>query len=125
MTHIEQILKKDISKKNDGFDQISETAFDLIKGLLQKNPEKRIGKAIEEIKNHPFFEEIDWEKVYQKNSEIEWRPSESDLEEFQFFGEVSDVEEGLGLEGLDVLGEIASFSEELGKGGFLPEFSFY
>lgn len=41
----------------------SKEAIDLLQGLLQKKPEKRLGcsdRGIEEIKEHPFFEEIDW-----------------------------------------------------------------
>lgn len=37
--------------------------------LLQHNPSKRLGsgdKDAEEIKNHPFFSEIDWNHVYKK-----------------------------------------------------------
>jgi len=35
--------------------------------LLDRSPEKRIGvKDKAEIKNHPFFSGIDWEKVLKK-----------------------------------------------------------
>lgn len=41
----------------------SKDAVTLLTGLLQKRPEHRLGcgdKGIEEIKEHPFFEAIDW-----------------------------------------------------------------
>jgi hypothetical protein len=35
---------------------------DLLEGLLKNNPEERLGanRGIIEIKEHPFFSEIDW-----------------------------------------------------------------
>ena len=40
----------------------------ILKGLLQKNPNKRLGfkNGVREIKNHPFCYDIDWESIYQK-----------------------------------------------------------
>ena len=40
------------------------TAIDLIKLLLQKEPENR--PDVDQIKQHPFFHGLDWEKVYNK-----------------------------------------------------------
>ena len=48
---------------------VSENAKSLLKGLLQRDPKKRLGGGIrdaEEIKEHKFFEDIDWDKIYQK-----------------------------------------------------------
>jgi serine/threonine protein kinase len=40
---------------------ISESAYDLIMKLLNKNFKERLGAInIEDIKNHPFFEGINW-----------------------------------------------------------------
>lgn len=125
LKHIEQILSKELSKKKDGFENVSEGCFDFLNRLLEKKPENRLGMDIKEIKGHAFFEGIDWEKIYLKKGDVEWQPSECDLNEFKFFANVGDIEAGIGLEELDVLGEVASFSEEMGKGGFLPEFSFF
>lgn len=43
----------------------SEEAKDLIKKLLQKDPSKRLGssRGAEEIKEHPFFKHINWDKM--------------------------------------------------------------
>lgn len=39
----------------------------LLNGLLTMNPSKRLGsKSINEIKNHPFFQDIDWKKMEKK-----------------------------------------------------------
>lgn len=45
-------------------------AEDLLKQLLAKDPEKRLGhNGVDEIKSHPFFSHIDWKKLSQKEVE--------------------------------------------------------
>ena len=37
--------------------------------MLQKDPNKRLGGSIkdaQEIKEHPYFKDVDWDKVYNK-----------------------------------------------------------
>jgi len=47
---------------------LSLEAIELLKGLLEKNPSKRLGSTndSEEIKSHPFFKGIDWNYVYER-----------------------------------------------------------
>jgi serine/threonine protein kinase len=48
---------------------VSNNAKNLLTGLLQKDPKKRLGggsRDAEEIKEHIFFEDVDWNKVYEK-----------------------------------------------------------
>ena len=48
---------------------VSEDAASLLRGLLQKNPMKRLGggtKDAEEIKQHPYFRNVNWDDVYNK-----------------------------------------------------------
>ena len=48
---------------------ISESAASLLRGLLQKDPNKRLGGSIkdaQEIKEHPYFKDVDWDNVYNK-----------------------------------------------------------
>lgn len=41
--------------------------YDKHKGLLDRNPKTRLGaNDREQIKRDPFFEEIDWDKLYNK-----------------------------------------------------------
>ena len=41
---------------------ISKEGKDIIYRLLQKDPQKRLGsKGIEEIKQHPWFNQINWD----------------------------------------------------------------
>ena len=53
---------------------ISDTAFDLIKKLCQTNVEERLGKNVNEIKNHKFFEDIDWVKLEKKQITPPFKP---------------------------------------------------
>jgi len=62
---IDRELDKAVVEREPKFppDVFSPEATDLLTGLLQKRPEKRLGcgpKGIEEIKEHPFFHSIDW-----------------------------------------------------------------
>ena len=47
---------------------VSPVARDLISRLLCRNPKKRLGynEGADEIKQHPFFKKINWEKAYNK-----------------------------------------------------------
>ena len=50
------------------YGNLSEDAKDIIRKLLEKNPKKRLGsqRGIEEIKEHPFFQSIDFSLIEQK-----------------------------------------------------------
>ena len=53
---------------------ISDTAFDLIKKLCQTKVEERLGKNVKDIKNHKFFEDIDWVKLEKKQITPPFKP---------------------------------------------------
>ena len=56
---------------------ISDDAFDLITKLIEPNQEKRLGYGVldsEEIKNHFFFKNINWQKVERKEYLPEFIP---------------------------------------------------
>lgn len=45
--------------------------------LLQRDPALRLGGGIsdgEEVKSHPFFQDIDWGALYRKEVSAPWRP---------------------------------------------------
>jgi len=55
----------------------SEAASDLLTGLLTIDPENRLGCSdgdASDIKNHPFFENIDWRKVLTKQHKPPYKP---------------------------------------------------
>ena len=53
---------------------ISNTAFDLITKLCQPNVRLRLGKNSKDIKNHKFFESIDWVKLEKKEITPPFKP---------------------------------------------------
>lgn len=62
---VDRDLDKAVIERKPQFPKeiFSKEAILLLTGLLQKRPENRMGcgdKGIEEIKEHPFFESIDW-----------------------------------------------------------------
>lgn len=47
--------------------QASEEAKSIIYNLLKKDPEQRLGsKNEDDIKNHPWFKDVDWERLLRK-----------------------------------------------------------
>jgi hypothetical protein len=56
--------------------QVSENAKDLIKKLLIKQQDKRLGanKGFEEIKTHPFFQGFDFDALLAKKLEAPFIP---------------------------------------------------
>jgi len=62
---VDRDLDKAVIERKPQFPKeiFSKEAINLLTGLLQKRPENRLGcgeRLIEEIKEHPFFESIDW-----------------------------------------------------------------
>ena len=50
-------------------DYISKEAAELLRRLLERDPNKRLGGGIkdaQEIKEHPYFKDMDWDKIYKK-----------------------------------------------------------
>ena len=48
---------------------VSKEAAELLKRLLERNPSKRLGgggRDAQEIKEHPYFKDVDWKKIYEK-----------------------------------------------------------
>eukprot|EP00164_Ancoracysta_twista_P006511 GFYU01009074.1.p1 GENE.GFYU01009074.1~~GFYU01009074.1.p1 ORF type:complete len:420 (-),score=110.91 GFYU01009074.1:114-1373(-) len=59
-------------------DHLSPEAKDLLRGLLERDPNKRLGGGAADagpIKAHPFFAKLDWEMVYRKHYDPPFKPS--------------------------------------------------
>ncbi|CAG8615220.1 11591_t:CDS:2 [Dentiscutata heterogama] len=65
----------------------SEDAKSLIKGLLARNPHNRLGSHndAEEIKNHPFFANVDWDALYRKQVSPPYKPNVSSEDDTSCF----------------------------------------
>ncbi|EGR28510.1 hypothetical protein IMG5_173660 [Ichthyophthirius multifiliis] len=90
--NIEQIFNKyqiyiDILKGKYNFPNfLSNNAKNLIYFLLQTDVNKRLGsKGFEEIKNHSFFKNIDWEKLFKKEIKSPYIPPNKNPLELQNF----------------------------------------
>lgn len=63
----------------------SEESTDLLLNLLEKDPALRLGSGpndSDDIKAHPFFENIDWEKLRKKEVKpffIPWTKNQKDV----------------------------------------------
>eukprot|EP00301_Raphidiophrys_heterophryoidea_P014864 c23335_g1_i1.p1 GENE.c23335_g1_i1~~c23335_g1_i1.p1 ORF type:complete len:383 (-),score=81.02 c23335_g1_i1:287-1324(-) len=70
----------DILHKSLSFDRkphISADARGLLTGLLDRDPNTRFGWK--EVKEHPFFKSIDWDKMYRKEYKPEFTPQVSSV----------------------------------------------
>ena len=79
------ILKSVLTNNVSLPSKFSKEVQDLIKKLLNPNPEKRLGsgkKGVNEIKTHKFFKGIDWTKVSKREYPVPYQPlieSESEV----------------------------------------------
>ncbi|KAJ3060640.1 hypothetical protein HK102_009415, partial [Quaeritorhiza haematococci] len=66
----------------------SELAQSLCRGLLERDPKRRLGGGpadAEDVKRHPFFHDIDWDKLLKKQIKPPFKPhveSETDTSNF-------------------------------------------
>lgn len=55
----------------------SPQAKSLLRGLLERDPKRRLGSGpsdFEELKAHPFFASIEWDKLFRKEIEPMFKP---------------------------------------------------
>ena len=67
-------------------DKVGKTARDLIEKLFVSNPKKRLGyKSADEVKSHPFFKGIDFDKVLRKEYKPPFIPKLKDDTDLRYF----------------------------------------
>ncbi|CAK71368.1 unnamed protein product (macronuclear) [Paramecium tetraurelia] len=76
-----QILHQEINYKKMG---VSSQLKDLLSKLLQKDPNSRISSA-NEIKKHPWFKNVDWDMVLQKQVPPVFLPQLNSDDDVQYF----------------------------------------
>ncbi|KAI8833533.1 kinase-like domain-containing protein, partial [Chytridium lagenaria] len=73
--NVNEMYKKILKDELRFPEEVSPTAKDLLKGLLNRDPNQRLGhKNAEEIKRHPFFAEINWQKLMARKYAPPFRP---------------------------------------------------
>lgn len=84
-------LARSIIEKEPLFITISNVdIIDIIKKLLNKNPNKRLGHGeadAEEIKKHRYFADIDWKQIYNKEIKPEFIPGDNSLNFDSYYNE--------------------------------------
>ena len=72
MSSNEVLIKKKIKDGKISFNsRFSKPLEKLIKQLIKKNPKKRLGaNGVKEIKNHIYFQGVDWDMVLHKKYQI-------------------------------------------------------
>ncbi|VDN26832.1 unnamed protein product [Gongylonema pulchrum] len=56
---------------------LSTEAQHLLRALFKRNPANRLGSSpddVKQIKAHPFFSTIDWNKLYRREVETPFKP---------------------------------------------------
>ena len=79
-------------KKNDICKNWSLESIDFINGLLQRKPFKRLGfHGINEIKNHSWFDNFDWDDLYNKKIIAPFIPKNIDNFDTRFFNQIEKI----------------------------------
>lgn len=79
-----QILKAKL--RMPGF--LSPEAQSLLRSLFKRNPQNRLGsgpEGIKEIKNHPFFSTIDWNRLFARQIPPPFKPAVNTSDETVYF----------------------------------------
>uniref|UniRef100_A0A6I8RL00 non-specific serine/threonine protein kinase n=1 Tax=Xenopus tropicalis TaxID=8364 RepID=A0A6I8RL00_XENTR len=67
---------------------LSNEAQGLLRSLFKRNPTNRLGSGVEgaeEIKRHPFFSTIDWNKLYRRDMSPPFKPAVTQPDDTYYF----------------------------------------
>lgn len=76
----DEIFKEIIEKEIDYTPEIDPTAESLLRKLLVRSPNRRLGsgpKGVKEIKRHPYFKDVVWGDYYELKVEPLFKPKQS------------------------------------------------
>ena len=68
-------------------ENMPDDAVDLIRKLLERNPEERLGyrRGAQEVMEHPFFDSIEWDALYKKEVVPPFKPTLRDKNDLSNF----------------------------------------
>ena len=116
----EKITKKVYKKKIKIFDHFSLSAKDLVKKLLEYNPKKRIG--YEQIIKHPFFKDVDWDKIENKEITPPFLPDINNDNYFKYFNSEDELNEEYNAHEKKIKNFYKSENEEIDNNNNIYEF---
>jgi len=86
---VSEVFEKIVKRKLEfpevgvGEGKITQEGKDFLDRLLTIDPNKRLGSnGIDEIKQHPFFKEIDWENILEQEAPFAIGGAEADTSQF-------------------------------------------
>ena len=68
-----KMLQDRVNKRVQMYDYFSAEAWNLLHGLLERDPSKRIGD-VNKIKKHPWFKKIDWKQLIERKIKAPFKP---------------------------------------------------
>jgi len=94
-------MQQDIVTQLPRLDKLSGDVKNLLEGLLNKDPRRRLGSTngIADIKSHPYFSDIDWAKVVKKKYRyMKLQFLKMDMAQSNFTSEFTDADVGINVE---------------------------
>lgn len=114
----ENILSRDIDWMESEL-ELSPEARDFMERLLCADPEQRLGfNGAEEVKNHPFFKDINWDTLLSERPAFV--PAPADIEDTEYF-DVRGAKMGSFKEDIPELKDMQAMANVLSKRGSLNQ----
>ncbi|KAG0280527.1 hypothetical protein BGZ95_009763 [Linnemannia exigua] len=112
----EQVFENILSRNIDWMEselELSPEARDFMERLLCSDPEQRLGfNGAEEVKNHPFFKDINWDTLLSERPAFV--PAPADIEDTEYF-DVRGAKMGSFKEDIPELKDIQAMANTLSK----------
>jgi len=118
---VQQMYFKIMNAKLEFPDNLDESTQSILRGLLERDPNKRLSDA-QAIKQHPYFKSIDWDKILKKEIVPPYIPPVRDRSDVSMVDPVFTAERPTISEGSDPVGVIDKDSQSKFEGfTFVPE----
>jgi len=118
---VQQMYFKIMNAKLEFPDNLDESTQSILRGLLERDPNKRLSDA-QAIKQQPYFKSIDWDKILKKEIVPPYIPPVRDRGDVSMVDPVFTAERPTISEGSDPVGVIDKDSQSKFEGfTFIPE----